>query len=98
MENQPSKISLGACFSKKKLPNKNSKWVNILNKKSTKPNSHHFFNIKNNSVFTHVKLNIFPDGGVARIRIYGDMKINKKFGSKIINLTSSIKWSYTNCL
>ena len=57
-------------------------------KKSTKPNSHHFFNIKNKSIFTHVKLNIYPDGGVARIRIYGEMKINKKFGKKIINLTS----------
>ena len=86
--NQPRKVSLDACFSKKRLPNKNSNWTKILKKKSTKPNSHHFFNIKNKSIFTHVKLNIFPDGGVARIRIYGDMKINKKFGKKIINLTS----------
>ena len=52
--NQPSKVSLDACFSKKKLPTKNSKWVNILKKKSTKPNSHHFFNIKNKSIFTHI--------------------------------------------
>jgi len=86
--NQPSKVSLDACYSKNKLPNKNSKWINILKKKSTKPNCHHFFNIKNKSIFTHVKLNIYPDGGVARIRIYGEMKINKKFGKKIINLTS----------
>jgi len=86
--NQPSKVSLEACFDKKKTPNKNSKWVKILNKKSTKPNSHHFFNIKNKSIFTHIKLNIYPDGGVARIRIYGNMKINKQFGKKVINLTS----------
>ncbi len=86
--NQPSKVSLEACYSKNKLPNKNSKWINILNKKSTKPNAHHFFNIKNKSIFTHVKLNIYPDGGVARIRIYGKMVIKKKFGKKIINLTS----------
>jgi len=44
--------------------------------------------IKNKSIFTHVKLNIYPDGGVARIRIFGEMKINKKFGKKITNLTS----------
>jgi len=86
--NQPSKVSLDACLSKKKLPTKNSKWVSILKKKSTKPNSHHFFNIKNKSIFTHVKLNIYPDGGVARIRIYGNIKINKQFGKKVINLTS----------
>jgi len=71
--NQPTKVSLQACFSKKKLPNKNSKWTTILKKKPTKANSHHFFNIKNKSIFTHIKLNIFPDGGVARIRIYGSM-------------------------
>ena len=57
-------------------------------KKTAKPNSHHFFNIKNKSIFTHVKLNIYPDGGVARIRIYGEMKINKKIWKKITNLTS----------
>ena len=86
--NQPTKVSLEACSSKKKLPNKNSKWVKILKNKPTKANSHHFFNIKNKSIFTHIKLNIYPDGGVARIRIFGSMLIKKKFGKKIINLTS----------
>ena len=86
--NQPSKISLDACYSKNKLPNKNTKWIKILKKKTTKPNSHHFFNIKNKSIFTHIKLNIYPDGGVARIRIYGEMKINKRFKKKIMNLAS----------
>ena len=87
--NQPTKVSLEAYFSKKKLPGKNSKWTKILKKKSTKANSHHFFNIKNKSIFTHIKLNIYPDGGIARLRIYGSME-NKKvnFGKKIINLTS----------
>ena len=86
--NQPTKISLHACFSKKKLPDKNSKWTTILKKKPTKANSHHFFNIKNKSIFTHIKLNIFPDGGVARIRIYGSMEILKNFTGKVLNLTS----------
>ena len=86
--NQPSEISLQACFSKKNLPNKNSKWITILKKKPTKANSHHFFNIKNKSIFTHIKLNIYPDGGIARIRIYGSMKILKNFTGKVLNLTS----------
>ncbi len=86
--NQPNKVSLEACFVKNKIPNKNSKWITILNKKTTKPNSHHLFNVKNKSTFTHVKLNIYPDGGVARLRIYGSMETKKKFGKKIINLTS----------
>jgi allantoicase len=86
--NQPNKISLQACSSNKKVPDKKSKWVTILKKKNTNPNSHHFFNIKNKSIFSHIKLNIYPDGGVARIRLYGSIKINKNFGRKILNFTS----------
>ena len=86
--NQPTKVSIEACFSKNNLPSKNSKWTKILKKKSTKANSHHFFNIKNKSVFTHIKLNIYPDGGVARLRIYGSMEIKKIRKKKIINLAS----------
>ena len=86
--NQPSKVSLEACFCKKKIPGKNHKWTTILNKKTTNPNSHHFFKINNKSIFTHVKLNIYPDGGVARLRIYGSMEVKKNFDKKIINLTS----------
>ena len=86
--NHPSKVSLEACYSKKELPDKNSKWITILKKKYTKANSHHIFKIKNKSIFSHIKLNIFPDGGVARLRIYGLMDIKKKFGKKTFNLTS----------
>ena len=85
--NQPNKVSLQACISKQNLPNKKTKWTTILIKKKTKPNSHHFFNISNKSIFTHVKFNIFPDGGVARLRIFGELVV-KKLKSKKINLTS----------
>ncbi|MDC0586094.1 allantoicase, partial [Candidatus Pelagibacter sp.] len=39
--------------------------------------------------FTHIKLNIFPDGGVARLRLFGSIsKKNNNFGKKTINLAS----------
>ena len=85
--NQPNKVSLQACISKQNLPSKKTKWTTILNKKKTKPNSHHFFSISNKSIFTHIKLNIFPDGGVARLRIFGELVVGK-LKSKEINLTS----------
>ena len=86
--NHPEKISLQACIIKKNIPDKKTKWTTIIKKSSTKANSHHFFNIKNKNYFTHIKLNIFPDGGVARLRVYGLMKIKNKFQKKIQNLTS----------
>jgi len=87
--NQPMYVSLEACFSKNKIPSKKIKWNKILNNKKTKANSHHFFKIKNKSIYSHIKLNIFPDGGVARLRVYGSVETNKiKFKKGIINLTS----------
>ena len=87
--NQPTQISLEACFSKDNIPNKKIKWNKILNNKKTKANSHHFFNIKSKDVYSHIRLNIFPDGGVARLRVYGTMDTGKvKFTKKLINLTS----------
>ena len=87
--NQPSGASLQACYCKKNIPDKKIKWITILNKKKIKPNSHNIFGIKNRSVFTHVRLNIFPDGGIARLRIFGKIAAEKlPFVKKIINLSS----------
>ena len=61
----------------------------IIQKIKTKANSHHIFNVKSHSTYTHIKLNIFPDGGIARIRLYGEIsKMNNKFTNKKINLAS----------
>ena len=86
--NQPSMISIDGCNSK---PNntKNFKWKTLVSKKKTKANSPHIFKTSSKSVFTHIKLNIFPDGGVARLRLYGSIsKENNNFTNKTINLAS----------
>ena len=88
--NHPDLISLQACISKKKIPDKKTKWITIIKKSRTKANSHHFFKVKNKNYFTHLKLNIFPDGGVARLRVYGSMKTKNKINNKIQNLTSVV--------
>jgi allantoicase len=34
--------------------------------------NHHLHEIHDTGVYSHVRLNIYPDGGVARLRIYGE--------------------------
>jgi len=86
--NQPSMISLEGCNSKSKSL-KDLQWKTIIGKKKKKENSHHLFNTISKSIFTHIKLNIFPDGGVARLRLYGNIsKENNNFTNKTINLAS----------
>ena len=86
--NQPSHASLEGCFSRSK-PNKKTKWTRLLGKKKLGPNKNHNFKSQNKSTFNYIRLNIFPDGGVARLRLYGKIEIDKKtINNKNINLTS----------
>ncbi len=86
--NQPTYTSVDGCFSKNK-PNKNTKWFKVFSKKKLGPNKNHNFASKNRSIFNYIRLNIFPDGGVARIRLYGKINMeNINLNKKNINLTS----------
>lgn len=46
-------------------------WINVLEKSDLDAGSHNYFECHDNNIFTHVRLNIFPDGGVARFRVFG---------------------------
>nr|WP_321232104.1 allantoicase [uncultured Psychroserpens sp.] len=48
-------------------------WEEVLPKSSLDPGSQHFFEIDSEKNFTHVRLHIYPDGGVARFRVYGEV-------------------------
>ena len=48
-------------------------WEEILEKSPLNPGSQHFFEISSDKIYTHVRLHIYPDGGVARFRVYGEV-------------------------
>ncbi len=48
-------------------------WTEILEKSPLQPGSQNLFEIKDRSVYTHLKLHIYPDGGVARLKVYGEV-------------------------
>ena len=52
-------------------------WETILPMTELKPGyentRYHYFPIDPSKTYTHLRLNIFPDGGIARIRTYGVM-------------------------
>jgi allantoicase len=67
--NHPPFASVDACFTMS-TP-KDSDWVEILPKSSLKPGSQNLFKAAGGKSFNHLRLNIYPDGGVARFRVYG---------------------------
>lgn len=48
-------------------------WAEIVPRSPLTGDSEHTFPVTTGSRFTHVRLNIFPDGGVARLRVHGEV-------------------------
>jgi allantoicase len=90
--NQPAMISIEGANSNSNKINQ-LKWQPLLSEKKTKANSHHYFTVNSDKVFTHIKFNIFPDGGVARLRLYGSIAKSSKLKNKKINLASLLDGS-----
>ena len=81
--NAPQMVSVEACFSENQpdenLFDEETKWHTVLSQIAVNPHSQNFFRVNNEFLkqpFTHVRLNIFPDGGVARFRVYGEADVN----------------------
>ena len=76
--NYPDKFSVQAAYipktlSAKDIVKKSSKWSYILNKSKLYAHKKHNFQnkIMKNKKINYIKINIFPDGGISRIRAFG---------------------------
>jgi len=47
-------------------------WVTVVEKSEVKGDSENPFDVSDAHRYTHVRLTIYPDGGVARFRVHGD--------------------------
>lgn len=69
--NYPPGCSIEACFIENGDPDEDTKWTELVGKSDLGPDRHHFFQVDDETIYTHLRLNIFPDGGVARLRAFG---------------------------
>ena len=81
--NYPPYAEIEGIYSDEEPGENDENWKTILNKKSIKGDAVNNFNAENENIFNWVKLKIFPDGGVARLRLWGNVfvdweKISKK--------------------
>ncbi|HXU25657.1 MAG TPA: allantoicase [Bacteroidia bacterium] len=77
--NHPPHASIEAC----NMPDdatadalQKASWVEILAKSPLNPGSQNFYEVDSDVVWTHLRLNIYPDGGVARLKVYGEVYKN----------------------
>jgi allantoicase len=76
--NFPSHCSIDACAAGPgadvdELLGDNTRWTEVLPRSALSGDAQNNFAIDSSIRATHVRLKIFPDGGVARLRVYGDV-------------------------
>jgi allantoicase len=83
--NYPEHCSIEGCEAPANTrPDQLNGWGELLPKSALQGNEKNVFEVSLHRRFTHLCLNIFPDGGVARLRVFGTPLPDwKKFGAEI---------------
>ena len=68
--NYPPAASIDACYSASP-PNEHSTWTTLLACTKLTGDADNIFDIHNRDIWNYLRLNIYPDGGIARLRVYG---------------------------
>ena len=79
--NYPTHCSIDAldtprALTKAAAAREGSPWTVVLPKTALRGDSDNYLAIQNDHAWTHLRLNIYPDGGVARLRVYGDVVVD----------------------
>ncbi len=84
--NYPPHASIDACVSDEDVPG--SGWTELLPRTALEGNSHHLLSVSADQVWTHLRLNIYPDGGVARLRVFGEVRPDLRACDEPIDLVA----------
>ena len=69
--NYPPAASIEACLSADE-PDETTQWQEIIPAATLGPSAHHFLEAVDRGPWNWLRLNLYPDGGVARLRVYGN--------------------------
>jgi allantoicase len=72
--NYPPAASIDVCTSEADIPGEDAGWRELLPQADLNGDANNYFPVDSEAAVTHLRLNIYPDGGVARLRIYGEVQ------------------------
>jgi allantoicase len=82
--NFPPQASIDACVSDEDVPE--SGWTEIVPRTDLEGDAHHYIPVDDRNTWSHLRLNIYPDGGVARLRVYGEVRADLEADGDVVNL------------
>ncbi len=84
--NYPPQGSIDVCVSDEDVPEDG--WSELLAKTDLSGDAHQLIPIHNEHRWTHLRLNIFPDGGIARLRVFGEVRPDAPVEEGVMDLVA----------
>ena len=84
--NFPPQASIDACVSDEDVPQ--GEWREVLPRTDLQGDRHHYLAVESDAIWTHLRLNIYPDGGIARLRIFGEVRSEVAASDAVIDLAA----------
>ena len=81
--NFPPAASLEGCHADSETPPDNADWQIVVPAMTLQGNQHHYVEVSDARAFTHLRVNLYPDGGLARLRVYGQPKRDWHAGDRV---------------
>jgi allantoicase len=99
--NFPPAASIEGCASTSDLPPDDARWHTLVPPTALQGNQHHYIGVRHAETFTHIRITLFPDGGVARLRIYGRPALEDSLASSAtgegLDLAAAVNGAYVVC-
>jgi allantoicase len=71
--NAPGAAALRGIDARASAPGDEAAWVPLLERTRLQPDTRHRFPLGGGHEVTHVRLDVYPDGGMARLRLFGEL-------------------------
>lgn len=90
--NFPPAASVDACFVATGAPAEDTAWAPLLGSVSLRGNHRHYFEVSTGPVVSHLRVNLYPDGGLARLRAYGRPAFERaeRDGEGLVDLAAAL--------
>ena len=80
--NAPGWAALSGCDARRDDPDEPGSWIELLPRTRLQPDTPHRFRLRERVEVTHVRVDTFPDGGLARLRLHGS--VGERGGHELI--------------
>lgn len=91
--NFPPAAAIDACMLDAGDPDPDTIWQPLLGAVNLAGNQHHYFATEPTQTYTHLRVKLIPDGGLARLRVYGQPEFDAqaKDAAGLIDLIAAVQ-------